>query len=83
MTEPAKRGVIVSYRECRRCYRVLAETSGDDCPNHALPCCGGKGCEHAPGCTAAPAFQAGQRRAMERERAVLDAFLREPDGTMP
>lgn len=68
--------MIVTYRECRRCLRILAKTSGDDCPDHTLPCCGGKGCQHAVGCELDPAYIAGRKIAMRLEKAFLDEVLK-------
>lgn len=66
-----KPGMIVAVRSCARCLRILAPTSGDDCPDHTLPCCGGKGAQHATGCEQDPMFIAGREWAMRREAAVM------------
>ena len=67
-------GKVFSYRECSRCLRILADNSGDDCPNHTLSCCGGKGAEHVVGCQKDPMFVAGMKTAERQEQAFLEAI---------
>ncbi len=73
-----KYGMTCTIVSCHKCGRILDESSGDDCPDHTLPCCGGKGTLHVTGCTSDPMYQAGMRWATERERVFLDAILNEP-----
>ncbi len=74
-----KRGIIATIIQCPKCLRIVdTSSSAADCPEHHLPCCGGQGTMHVPGCKQDPAFQAGRRRATEREQAVLAAFFARP-----
>ena len=74
MSSDDKYGLVATLRECPRCLRILEPTSGDDCPAHTLPCCGGHGI-HALGCERAPAYMAGMSRAQRQERDAIDVLL--------
>ena len=72
--------MIAFIRECHRRMRLLTPTgqipaSGDDCPDHTLPCCGGKGCHHEAGCDKDPMYIAGQQYAMNREKHIFETVF--------
>ncbi len=69
-------GIIVQHVTCGHCLMLLLPESGDDCPKHTLPCCGGSGTMHAAGCPQDSMFKAGQRAGLEYNRRILEAVLK-------
>jgi uncharacterized protein YodC (DUF2158 family) len=68
-------GIALTVRACRRCLTALGPRSGPDCSDgHKLTCCGGRNALHVLGCKEDPMFQAGQLRAAEDERKILEAM---------